>query len=213
LLRALLLAATLVLVVACGGSKTDATPTATPDTGAALPSTSGIDGSLFIPSLEIGAPITLTKLVVGEPLPSPDGPRDVAMYDFGPDLPELGGAPGHGGNVVMSGLSLALEGCIGAEPPCNAVFAPLFRVAPGANVNLFWEGETYEYQIVSLCYVPTESFSDDLYLRTAEEQLTMLTGAGSWSSESGWSHVLIAIAKPAPRTAVEPCPEGTFRRG
>jgi hypothetical protein len=187
-------------------------PTATPDEGAAQPVESGMDGSLFIPALNVGAPVSLKQLVVGEALPSPDGPMDVAMYDFGAGLPDLGGSPGQGGNVVLSGEALALTGCI-AQPPCNGVFAGLHRVPPGSDVNLFWQGETYHYQIVALCYVATNQFSDDLYLRTPEEQLTILTGAGQWSSETGWSHVLIAIAKPAPRTATEPCPEGTFVRG
>lgn len=59
------------------------------------------------------------------------------------------------------------------------------------------------------CSVPTLQFSDDLYQRTVEEQLTLMTGVGSWNNEVGWSHVLVIIAKPAPRTAVEACPQGT----
>jgi hypothetical protein len=206
-LIALLLAGALLLA-ACGGDN-DAVPTVTPDAGAAQPQATGSDGAIFIPSIGVGAPLTLKRLVPGEALPSPDGADDVAIYDFGSELVGLGGAPGQGGNVVLSGLNLAVEGCIGGEPPCNAVFRDLRRVAPGSAVELLWQGETYRYQVVAMCSVLAVAFGDGLYRRTAEEQLTLLTGAGNWSSESGWSHVLIVIAKPAPRTALEPCPAGT----
>jgi hypothetical protein len=203
------LLASCLLLVACGGDDATPAPTATSDAGAAQPQATGSDGAIFIPSIGVGAPLTLKRLVPGEALPSPDGADDVAIYDFGADLPGLGGTPGEGGNVVLSGLNLAVEGCIGGEPPCNAIFRDLRRVAPGSDVELQWQGETYRYQVVSLCSVPAVAFGDGLYRRTAEEQLTLLTGAGNWSSESGWSHVLIVIAKPAPRTALEPCPAGT----
>jgi len=197
------------LLAACGGDDDSPVPTATSDAGAAQPQDLGRDGAIFIPSIGVGAPLTLKRLVPGEALPSPDGPDDVAVYDFGPDLPGLGGAPGQGGNVVLSGLNLAVEGCISGEPPCDAVFRSLRHVAPGAEIDVLWRNETYRYQIVAMCSIPTAAFGDGLYRRTTEEQLTILTGAGNWSSEGGWSHVLIVIAKPAPRTAVEPCPGGT----
>ena len=211
LLKTLLLAAGLALHVACGGDdKAPApTPIATTAAGGAQPQASSSDGAIFIPSIEVGAPLTVKVLVAGQPLPSPDGPNDVAIYDFGSDAPGLGGVPGEGGNVVLSGLNLAVEGCIRGEPPCDAVFRRLRTVDAGSNIDLLWQAETYRYQVVAMCSVPTANFGDGIYRRTTEEQLTLLTGAGNWRSDSGWSHVLIVIAKPAPRTALEPCPEGT----
>jgi LPXTG-site transpeptidase (sortase) family protein len=204
-MRLVALIVSCLLVVACGGDDEEAAPTATV---AADGETSATD-TISIPSIVVDAPLTPRRLIEGEPLPSPDGPYDVAMYDFGAGRTDLGGAPGQGGNVVLSGQNLALAGCIGAQPPCDAVFRSLRQVEGGAAVDLAWKGDVYDYQVVSVCTVPTADFDDDLYRRTPEEQLTLLTGAGDWNSTRGWSQVLVVIAKPAPRTAVEPCPEGT----
>jgi hypothetical protein len=169
----------------------------------------GAQGSLSIPSLEIDAPVVLKRLRRGEALPSPDGRDDVALYEFGSELAGLGGAPGQGGNVVLSGRNLAIEDCEPAQPPCNAVFRSLRQIEAGALIELSWMSASYSYQAVSRCLVPTVTFGDGIYRRTTEEQLTILTGAGNWG-ENGFTHVLIVIAKPAPRTAIEPCPEGTI---
>jgi hypothetical protein len=199
----LLLAA---LFIACsGGDDDEPTPTAPPQAAVR----SSAPDSIRIPEIAVNARVTLKRLVAGEPLPSPDSPRDVALYEFGADLPNLGGAPGQGGNVVVAGENAAFSGCPGGPPPCLAVFGQLDNLRLGAAIDLTWQGEVYHYQLVALCNVRTREFSDGLYGRTAEEQMTLLTGAGAWTSETGWSHVLIGIAKPAPRTAIEPCPEGT----
>jgi hypothetical protein len=194
-----------VLLAACGGDEEDAAATATPDAAGGAPAGSGVD-SIRIPSLNVDAPLTPKQLVPGEPPPSPDGPYDVAIYEAGAELADLGGSPGEGGNVVLAGESVALQGCVGAEPPCNAVFVSLRRIDPGAAVDLFWQGKTFNYQVVARCFVATADFDEALYRRTAEEQLTLITGTGSWDNVRGWSHVLIIIAKPAPRTALESCP-------
>jgi hypothetical protein len=196
-------------VVACGlGGDPEPTPTPAPPPGAAQPELDGFEGALFIPSIEVGAPVGLKPWVVGEALPSPDGANDVAMYDFG-DESRLGGLPGQGGNIVLSGRSLALAGCEPAEPPCNGVFTALFRIEAGAEIELLWRGETYKHQVVAMCNVLASAFVDNVYANTGEEQLTLLTGTGNLDLNRGWTHVLIVIAKPAPRTSVEPCPLGT----
>jgi hypothetical protein len=205
-LRRFWLTLPLILATACFGGGSDGDPAPGPTD--APPARSDAPDSISIPSIDVDAPLTLRELVPGQPLSSPDGPYDVAIYDFGPQLRALGGAPGEGGNVVLAGENLGLVGCVGADPPCNAVFRDLRAVDPGAAVGLTWRGSVYTYQVVSMCNIPTALFDDGLYHRTTEEQLTLLTGAGAWSSESGWSHVLIVIAKPPPRTAIERCPEG-----
>ena len=155
-LLVLVTAAPLLLVACIGGGDPEPTPTPTPPPGAAQPELDGFEGALFIPSLEVGAPVALKPWVRGEALPSPDGANDVAMYDFG-DEARLGGLPGQGGNIVLSGRSLALAGCGPAEPPCNGVFTALFRVAPGAEIDLLWRGETFRHQVVALCNVPASA--------------------------------------------------------
>lgn len=197
-----------LLLAACGGGDSDVAPTATAET--TLNETlANSPGSIRISSIEVDAPLTLKHLVVGEPLPSPDGTTDVAIYDFGTEASTLGGFPGEGGNVVLTGRNLAIVGCAPAEPPCNAVFRRLNRIDPGSPIEVEWQGELLEYQVVAKCSVPTLEFNDSLYRRTAEEQLTLMTGVGNWNNEVGWSHVLVVIAKPSPRTAIEACPQGT----
>ncbi len=200
---------TVILIVACGGDDDGVERTATADDGTAGAQAIS-PGRIYIPSIDVEARLTSRQLVVWEPLPSPEGTRDVAIYDFGSERSDLGGTPGEGGNVVLSGHSLGIVGCEPAEPPCNAVFSGLRRVAAGSAVDLNLQGRLLQYQVVAMCNLPTLQFNDELYRRTTEEQSTLLTGAGNWNSEVGWSHVLIVIAKPAPRTAFEACPQGTF---
>lgn len=189
------------LIIGCSGddagaeAKRTSAPTAAPRDG------------IVIPSLGIDAPLTLKKFQPGAALPSPDGPYDVVLYDFG-SLAALGGSPGHGGNAIMSGRSVSDVGCKSAQPPCNGVFVRLRFVAPGERIDVTWRGSAHRYQVVSICGVPVAQFSDNVYRRTAEEQLTLLTGVGDL--ETGFSIVLVITAKPAPVTASEPCPAGTL---
>lgn len=197
----------LVMLTACSGGGDDEgpTPTATPEAGAR----SNAPDSIRIPSIEVDAPVTLKQLVPNQPLPSPDSPDEVVLYDFGAALPGLGGSPGQGGNVVLAGENVNLRSCPDGPPPCLAVLGMLQVLEPGSAIELTWQGRVYKYQLVALCSVLTPDFEDGLYKRTAEEQLTLITSAGAWTPQTGWSHVLIGIAKPAPRTAIEACPEGT----
>jgi len=203
-----LLLVTTIFIAACGGGDKNAAPTSTPDEASAGPRTTSAADSIVISNVAIDAPLTVEPLTVGEALPSPQGNDDVALYDFSA-VPGLGGLPGSGGNVVLSGRSISDTGC-GAQPaPCPAAFGPLLKVAAGDPVVINWQGQEYTYQVVSVCNVAVAEFGDGLYRRTAEEQVTMMTGAGLLGP-AGFSHVLIVIAKPAPRTALESCPEGTL---
>jgi hypothetical protein len=195
-----LLAVVALLLAACGA---DAPPAAdVPVSPAAA------RDAVVIRSLDIEAPLTLKQFQSGAPLPSPDGPHDVVLYDFG-GLRDLGGAPGEGGNVVLSGRSISDVGCVRAEPPCNGVFLRLRFIAPGERVDVSWRGSSYRYQVVSVCGVVAAQFSDRLYMRSAEEQLTLITGVGTLGP-SGFPIVLVVTAKPAPVTAGEACPAGTL---
>ena len=193
-----------VLTEACGGG--DKAPVTASSTSEPLAASAG--DSLLIPSLEIDAKLTLTQVPQGV-LPAPDSPYDVALYDFGADSQAIGGIPGDGGNVVIGGRNLATAGCIGAEPPCGGVFRLLRTIDAGAPIDVIWQGKTYHYQAVALCSLPAAAFGNGLFRRGDEEQLTLLTGAGFWDERTGFSHVLIVVARPAPRTATESCPPGT----
>jgi LPXTG-site transpeptidase (sortase) family protein len=201
-------AALLLLLVACGGGGDDAPPRAI-STSKPVPATqASASGRLSIPSLGISAPISLKELVNDAPPPSPDGAKDVALYDFGPRLRGLGGAPGEGGNAVMVGRSLSDVGCAPAEPPCNGVFISLGRIALGDRIDVTWRGGEHRYQVVSVCTVATQQFGMGLYNRTPDESLTLLTGTGQLGP-NGFTHLLIVIAKRAPVTAAQDCPGGT----
>ncbi len=93
---------TVILIVACGGDDDGVERTATADDGTAGAQAIS-PGRIYIPSIDVEARLTSRQLVVGEPLPSPEGTRDVAIYDFGSERSDLGGTPGEGGNVVLSG--------------------------------------------------------------------------------------------------------------
>jgi sortase (surface protein transpeptidase) len=197
----------LALVAACGGGDENKAPTATPNDAGAGPQSTFAAHSIVIPSIGVDAPLTPETLTVGQALPSPNGNDDVALYDFSA-IPGLGGLPGRGGNIVLSGRSISDVGCGSLPAPCPAVFVLLFKVAAGDPVTINWQGQEYDYQVVAVCNVAVADFGDTLYHTTTNEQVTMLTGAGSLS-ETGFSSVLIVIAKPSPRTAIEPCPAGT----
>jgi len=195
-----------VLIAACGGDD-GASSVET----ASAPLVASPGDSISIPSLEIDALLTLKQVDAGSSLPAPRSPYDVALYDFAAGSQDVGGIPGDGGNVVLGGRNLALEGCIDAQPPCNGVFRRLRMIELGAALDVVWQGETYHYQAVAVCGLLASRFGDWLLRRGDEEQLTLLTGAGSWGERSGFSHVLVVIARPAPRTATESCPAGTVQ--
>jgi hypothetical protein len=199
-LTSVLLAA---LLAACGGrSSTEPPP------GESGSATVVAEDSISIPSLGIRAPLSLKRYSLGAPLPSPNGSDDVAIYDFSA-VPAFGGVPGAGGNVILAGRSLSEVRCTdGAAPPCPGVFHDLTSIKPGDRIELAWRGREHRYQVVSICSVPVAAFDNPLYARTPREQLTLMTGAGR-SGPAGFSHVLLVIARQAPVTAMEPCPEGS----
>ena len=192
-----------LLLAACGGENGDASTKAS-----TVAPTAAARDSIVIRALGIDAPLSLRKFQSGAPLPSPDGPYDVVLYDFG-NLTALGGSLGEGGNAVMSGRSVSDVGCTSAEPPCNGVFVSLRVIALGERIDVNWRGSSHRYQVVSVCGVAVAQFSDRIYARSAEEKLTLLSGLGAFTS-SGFSLVLVVTAKPAPVTAGEPCPAGTL---
>lgn len=196
-------AAVSLLLVACSGGDKTSSSSAGKAAATAVPR-----DSIVIPSVGIDAPVSLKRYQLNAALPSPDKAEDVALYDF-PVATKLGGSPGAGGNVILAARSLSEIPC-GAKPaPCEGAFFQLPRAKPGDRIDLNWQGKAYHYQVVSVCNVAAARFGDTLYLRTATEQLTLLTGIGTVGEQVGFSNVLIVIARPAPVTTAEPCPDGT----
>jgi hypothetical protein len=186
------------LLVACGDEAPAADSLARPETSR---------DAIVISSLDIDAPLASKRFQVGAALPSPDGSHDVVLYDFA-SVPGLGGLPGEGGNVVMSGRSVS-NVCTQGEPPCNGVFVRLRFIAPGDRIDVSWRGRGHRYQVVAVCGVPVARFSDSVYRRTAGEQLTLISDIAGGGG-AGSVIVIVIVARPAPVTAGESCPAGTL---
>lgn len=190
------------LLVACSGGDKPA-----PDAGGQAAPTAAPRDSIVIPALGIDAPVSLKRYQLNAALPSPDAAGDVALYDFRV-APKLGGSPGAGGNVILAARSLSEIACGAKAAPCEGAFFQLPRAKPGDRIDLNWQGKAYSYQVVAVCNLPVAKLSDTLYLRTPVERLTLLTGIGT-VGDQGFSNLLIVLARPAPVTNVEACPDGT----
>ncbi|HEU0075817.1 MAG TPA: hypothetical protein VFS30_17590, partial [Dehalococcoidia bacterium] len=83
----------------------------------------GADFRFVIAKFGIEAPLTYRKVPPSGVMPNPDGPDDVAYYDFS-DFEHYGGAPGLGGNAVFAGhVDSGSKACKNGTvpPPCEAV--------------------------------------------------------------------------------------------
>jgi LPXTG-site transpeptidase (sortase) family protein len=100
---------------------------------------------------------------------NPNGPEDVAWYDFS-------ARPGGGGNVVMSGhLDYAGYG--------DAVFARLSRLRGGEMIEVALQnGTQYVYRVVSSrSYLSNGAPTGELLAPTRAEMLTLITCEGDWN--------------------------------
>lgn len=131
---------------------------------------------LRIPAIGVDAPFTAR--VVGEDgqMPNPQGPEDVAWYDFSA-WDGLGGLPAAGGNVVLAGH----VDYINYGP---AVFWRLRELEPGDRVQIqLQDGTLAEYAIEFNKTVPAD-FGDwpAIVAATADESVTLITCVGQFSA-------------------------------
>jgi hypothetical protein len=116
------------------------------------PTVPGTDPSdrIVIPDANVDAPITLKAVPPnGGVLPSPLGPDDVVFYDFA-GFDGLGGYPGSGGTLVLSGhVDYGGGYCDnGTEPPpCTAVFWDLSLLGEGDIIELHLSNGLYRYRV------------------------------------------------------------------
>lgn len=83
----------------------------------------GADDRFIIEKFGVDAPLTYRSVGLDGAMPNPDGPDDVAYYDFSA-WPGKGGAPGKGGNAVFAGhVDSGAKPCRNGTvpPPCQAV--------------------------------------------------------------------------------------------
>ena len=131
---------------------------------------------LIIPKIEIDAEFS-TKLVGGDgQMPNPNGPEDVAWYDFA-DWPGLGGVPLGGGNVVMAGH----VDYINYGP---AVFWRLSELVPGDEIEIrLQDGTVAKYRVeFNKSVDPGDADWSGLVQATADESITLITCTGEFEA-------------------------------
>jgi LPXTG-site transpeptidase (sortase) family protein len=153
------------------------TPTATAPASTALPV------RLVIPKIGVDAPVTVKGLDPNGAMQNPNGPEDVAWYDFT-------ARPGQGGNAVFSGH-------LDYHDYGPAVFARLREMTTGDLVEVRLEdGAVYRYVVtISVLYPAGSAPSQEIVGPTGREMVTLVTCGGTWQGRpQGYSHRLVVRA-------------------
>jgi LPXTG-site transpeptidase (sortase) family protein len=146
--------------------------------GAGVPPRGDFTGDrLIIPKIGVDAPFTYK--VVPYPngqMPNPNGPTDVAYYDFSA-WAGMGGVPGLGGNVVLAGH----VDYINYGP---AVFWDLDKLAVGDVVQIrMKDGSVIEYAIEFNKHIGADQAPwEAIVSGTADESITLITCGGEFSA-------------------------------
>ncbi len=166
-------------------------PTAEPEPTVppTVPGTNPAD-RIVIPAASVDAPITLKTIPPsGGVLPSPVGPDDVVFYDFA-GFDGLGGYPGSGGTIVLSGhVDYGGGYCNNGRepPPCTAVFWDLTQLKQGDVVELHLANGTHRYRVSSSDNIgATQQEKWDDVWTTAEsgERIALITCGGDFNRET-----------------------------
>jgi LPXTG-site transpeptidase (sortase) family protein len=149
----------------------------------------GPQDRLVIKAFNIDAPLTYRKVPPNGVMPNPDGPDDIAYYDFS-DFENLGGAPGKGGNSVFAGhVDSGSKACKNGTvpPPCAAVLWDLNDIKVGDVIEVQVSGETFQYKVTSNQPV-SASLNDGTWDRivtsTATESITIITCGGDFNRQT-----------------------------
>jgi LPXTG-site transpeptidase (sortase) family protein len=151
--------------------------------------TVGPDVRFVIPRFEIDAPVTYRQVPSSGEMPNPDGPDDVAYYDFS-SFSNYGGAPGLGGNAVFAGhVDSGLRACNNGTvpPPCQAVLWDLNLLEVGDVIEVHANGEVFRYEVATnepVSATLTDGTWDQIVSSTDEETLTIITCGGDFNRET-----------------------------
>jgi hypothetical protein len=146
------------------------------------------DGDRFqIPRFNVDAPITYRAVGTDGIMPNPEGPDDVAYYDFSA-WPGKGGRPGDGNPIfaghVDSGHQYCDHGTV--PPPCTAVLWDLNNLAVGDEIHVIVDGTLYKYSVTS--NEPVNAVSgpwDQIVSSTSDPTLTIITCGGDFNRATG----------------------------
>lgn len=127
---------------------------------------------LRIAAIDVDAPISSKSIGPDGTMQNPNGPEDVAWYDFS-------ARPGSGGNVVMSGH-------VDYHNYGPAVFARLSQLGVGDMVEIVLQnGTRYIYRVVSSRSYRTDGApTGELLAPTSVETLTLITCSGEWNNRA-----------------------------
>lgn len=129
---------------------------------------------LIIAKIGVDAPITMRVVGPDGHMPRPEGPTDVAWYDFSA-FQGLGGRPGVGGNTVLSGH-------VDYRDYGPAVFWDLRKLDVGDEIVIHLsDGSEYKY-VVEWNRVVDSSAAvwNDIVAYTPQESVTLITCAGTF---------------------------------
>ena len=125
---------------------------------------------IAIPKFEVDAPVVIRGVDANRVMETPDGPVDVAWYDFSE-------RPGYGSNAVFSGH----VDYINYGP---AVFWHLKDLVEGDTIEVrLTEGTVYTYRVVSRSQVAAEPTQEELAQivgETLTEVVTLITCGGTF---------------------------------
>jgi LPXTG-site transpeptidase (sortase) family protein len=152
---------------------------------------------LVIAKFGIDAPLSYKVVGPDGVMPNPNGPDDVAFYDFS-GFEGLGGFPGQGGNVVFSGhVDSGRVACRNGTvpPPCQAVFWDISNMRVGDEVEVIVSGVSHRYRVTSnqaLHAVNTDW--SKVVASTREESITLITCGGDFNRTTGeYSHRQVVV--------------------
>jgi LPXTG-site transpeptidase (sortase) family protein len=203
-----IVAALIVGVIVVSGGDSDAdpdtavVPTETPAPSATpeptlepsptpIPVVPGTDASdrIVVEKAKVNAPISL-KVVPpnGGALPSPNGPDDVAFYDF-KNFQGLGGYPGSGGRIVLSGhVDYGGGPCKNGTvpPPCTAVFWDLSDLKEGDMIEIRLSNGTHRYRVTGSENIgPTDQEKwNQVWNSTPQETIALITCGGDFNRQT-----------------------------
>jgi sortase family protein len=147
----------------------------------------GENDRLIIPRFSVDAPLTYRAVGQDGVMPNPDGPDDIAYYDFSA-WPGKGGRPGLGNPVfaghVDSGHVPCANGTV--QPPCEAVLWDLNNLTLGDEIHVVVGDTLYKYAVTSNEPVDAETGPwDQIVSATMEPSLTIITCGGDFNRETG----------------------------